>query len=93
MSNSQSGSAVYGRLFDGFAVSISDVFERFGLAFVMVASYFGSGSVFIISSAGVQFGDAMAWLIGLAVLLGIMAQDMSARVSIFGDSLGQFTRR
>ena len=45
------------------------------------------------SSTGVQFGYAMAWLIGLAVLVGIMAQDMSARVGIFGDSLGQFTRR
>lgn len=59
----------------------------------MVASYFGSGSVFIMSTAGVQFGYALIWLIGIAVLLGIMAQDMSARVGIFGDSLGQFTRR
>jgi len=68
-------------------------FDRFGLAFVMVASYFGSGSVFIMSSAGVQFGYELLWLVGLAVLIGIMAQDMSARVGIFGDSLGQFTRR
>lgn len=68
-------------------------FDRFGLAFVMVASYFGSGSVFIMSSAGVQFGFALMWLVGLAVLIGIMAQDMSARIGIFGDSLGQFTRR
>lgn len=59
----------------------------------MVASYFGSGSVFIMSSAGVQFGYAMLWVVGLAVLFGIIAQDMSARVGIFGDSLGQFTRR
>ena len=68
-------------------------FDRFGLAFVMVASYFGSGSVFIMSSAGVQFGYSLIWLAGLAVLIGIMAQDMSARIGIFGDSLGQFTRR
>lgn len=73
--------------------SVSEFFERFGLAFVMVASYFGSGSVFIMSTAGVQFGYALIWLVGLAVLLGIMAQDMSARVGILGDSLGQFTRR
>lgn len=59
----------------------------------MVANYFGAGSVFIMRTAGVQFGYALIWLIGLAVLLGIMAQDMSARVGIFGDSLGQFTRR
>ena len=68
-------------------------FDRFGLAFVMVASYFGSGSVFIMSSAGVQFGYSLIWLAGLAVLIGIMAQDMSARIGIFGDSLGPFTRR
>ncbi len=73
--------------------SVSEFFERFGLAFVMVASYIGSGTVFIMSTAGVQFGYALIWLVGLAVLLGIMAQDMSARVGIFGDSLGQFTRR
>lgn len=73
--------------------SVSEFFERFGLAFVMVASYVGSGTVFIMSTAGVQFGYALIWLVGLAVLLGIMAQDMSARVGIFGDSLGQFTYR
>lgn len=73
--------------------SLSEFFERFGLAFVMAASYFGSGSVFIMSSAGVQFGYALIWLVGLAILLGIIAQDMSARVGIFGDSLGLFTRR
>lgn len=72
---------------------LSRFFDRFGLAFVMVASYFGSGSVFIMSSAGVQFGYSLIWLAGLAVLIGIMAQDMSARIGIFGDSLGQFTRR
>lgn len=72
---------------------VSAFFERYGLAFVMVASYFGSGSVFIMSSAGVQFGYALIWLVGLAVLLGIMAQDMSARVGIFGDSLAEFARR
>ncbi|WP_263788877.1 NRAMP family divalent metal transporter [Salinibacter grassmerensis] len=59
----------------------------------MVASYFGSGSVFIMSSAGVRFGYTLVWLVGLAVLIGVMAQDMSARVGIFGHSLGQFTRR
>jgi manganese transport protein len=73
--------------------TLSGFFQTYGLAFVMVASYFGSGSIFIMSSAGVQFGYAMLWLVGLAVLLGIMAQDMSARVGIVGDSLGQFTRR
>jgi Mn2+/Fe2+ NRAMP family transporter len=72
---------------------LAQFFDRFGLAFVMVASYFGSGSVFIMSSAGVRFGYALVWLVGLAVLIGIMAQDMSARVGIFGDSLGQFARR
>nr|WP_233738029.1 divalent metal cation transporter [Halocatena pleomorpha] len=73
--------------------SVSEFFERFGLAFVMVASYVGSGTVFIMSTAGVQFNYALIWLVGLAVLLGIMAQDMSARVGIFGNSLGEFTRR
>jgi len=58
----------------------------------MVASYFGSGSVFIASSAGVQYGYGLLWAAGGAVLLGFMAQDMSARLGIFGDSLATFTR-
>ncbi|MFC4356415.1 NRAMP family divalent metal transporter [Halobium salinum] len=78
---------------DGPLSVLTDFFARYGLAFVMVASYFGSGSVFIASSAGVQYGYALLWAIGGAVLLGFMAQDMSARLGIFGDSLTDFMRR
>ncbi len=58
----------------------------------MVASYFGSGSVFIASSAGVRYGYGLLWAVVGAVLLGFVAQDMSARVGIFGDSLAAFAR-
>ncbi|GAA0309240.1 hypothetical protein GCM10009066_23470 [Halarchaeum salinum] len=58
----------------------------------MVASYFGSGSVFIASSAGVRFGYTLLWAVVGAVLLGFVAQDMSARLGIHGDSLGAFAR-
>ncbi len=68
-------------------------FEKYGLGFVMVASYFGSGSVFIASSAGVRYGYALLWAAVGAVLFGFMAQDMSARLGIFGESLMVFTRR
>lgn len=78
---------------DELLSTLSDFFARYGLAFVMVASYFGSGSVFIASSAGVRYGYALLWAIGGAVLLGFMAQDMSARLGIFGDSLTDFMRR
>ncbi|WP_129112613.1 Nramp family divalent metal transporter [Halegenticoccus tardaugens] len=71
----------------------SGFFQEYGLAFVMVASYFGSGSVYIASSAGVRYGYALLWAVVGAVLLGFMAQDMSARLGIHGDSLMQFTRR
>nr|WP_199897026.1 divalent metal cation transporter [Halarchaeum acidiphilum] len=58
----------------------------------MVASYFGSGSVFIASSAGVRYGYTLLWAVIGAVLLGFMAQDMSARLGIHGDSLAAFAR-
>ena len=61
--------------------------QRYGLAFVMVASYFGSGSVFIASQAGVMHGYTLLWAVVGAALLGFMAQDMSARLGIHGDSL------
>ncbi|EMA44385.1 Mn2+ and Fe2+ transporter-like protein [Halococcus morrhuae DSM 1307] len=71
----------------------SGFFQQYGLAFVMVASYFGSGSIFIASSAGVRFGYALLWAVVGAALLGFMAQDMSARLGIFGEPLMVFIRR
>ncbi|TVP73856.1 MAG: iron transporter [Gemmatimonadales bacterium] len=59
----------------------------------MVASYFGSGSIFIASQAGVEYGYVLLWAVVGAVLLGFMAQDMSARLGIFGDTLMGFMRR
>lgn len=70
-----------------------EFFRKYGLAFVMVASYFGSGSIFIASSAGVQYGYALLWAVLAAALLGFMAQDMSGRLGIFGEPLMAFTRR
>lgn len=72
---------------------IANFFEKYGLSFVMVASYFGSGSIFIASQAGVEYGYVLIWAVIGAVLLGFMAQDMSARLGIFGDTLMTFIRR
>lgn len=58
----------------------------------MVASYFGSGSIFIASQAGVEYGYVLIWAVIGAVLLGFMAQDMSARVGIYGENLMVFIR-
>jgi len=68
-------------------------FDKYGLSFVMVASYFGSGSIFIAADAGVRYGYTLIWAVIGAVLLGYMGQDMSARVGIFGSTLMGFTRR
>lgn len=72
---------------------ITNFFERYGLSFIMVASYFGSGSIFIASQAGVEYGYVLIWAVIGAVLLGFMAQDMSARLGIFGDTLMTFIRK
>ena len=66
--------------------------QKYGLSFVMVASYFGSGSVFIASQAGVMHGYTLLWAAVGAALLGFIAQDMSARLGIHGTSLMVFTR-
>ncbi|QCC60654.1 divalent metal cation transporter [Natrinema thermotolerans] len=66
--------------------------QQYGLAFVMVASYFGSGSIFIASQAGVIHGYTLLWAVVGAALLGFMAQDMSARLGIHGTSLMVFVR-
>ncbi|SEH17982.1 Mn2+ and Fe2+ transporters of the NRAMP family [Natronorubrum sediminis] len=75
------------------ADELSKAIGEYGLAFVMVASYFGSGSVFIASQAGVMHGYTLLWAVVGAVLLGIMAQDMSARLGIHGEPLMVFVRR
>ena len=72
---------------------IQRFFRDYGLAFVMVASYFGSGSIFIASSAGVRFGYALIWAVVVATMIGFVAQDMSARLGIFGEPLMSFVRR
>ena len=72
---------------------LKDFFKNYGLSFVMVASYFGSGSIFIASLAGVEYGYTLVWAVVGAVLLGFMAQDMSARLGIFGDTLMGFIRK
>lgn len=71
---------------------LTDLAKQYGLAFVMVASYFGSGSVFIASQAGVLHGYTLLWAVVGAALLGFVAQDMSARLGIHGTSLMAFTR-
>lgn len=71
---------------------VSAAIKEYGLAFVMVASYFGSGSVFIASQAGVVHGYTLLWAVAGAALLGFMAQDMSARLGIYGTSLMAFIR-
>ncbi len=71
---------------------VSAAVKEYGLAFVMVASYFGSGSVFIASQAGVAYGYTLLWAVVGAALLGFMAQDMSARLGIHGTSLMAFIR-
>ena len=72
---------------------VQGFFGKYGLAFVMVASYFGSGSIFIASSAGVRFGYALIWAVVVATAIGFFAQDMSARLGIFGEPLMSFVRR
>lgn len=72
---------------------LATFFDKYGLSFIMVASYFGSGSIFIASQAGVEYGYVLIWAVIGAVLLGFMAQDMSARLGIFGDTLMSFIRQ
>ncbi|AGB38127.1 NRAMP family divalent metal transporter [Natronococcus occultus] len=74
------------------ARELSEAVQEYGLAFVMVASYFGSGSVFIASQAGIMHGYTLLWAVVGAVLLGVMAQDMSARLGIHGKPLMIFVR-
>ncbi|MFC6826301.1 Nramp family divalent metal transporter [Halopelagius fulvigenes] len=72
---------------------LTGLIQKYGLAFVMVASYFGSGSVYIASQAGVVHGYTLLWAVLGAALLGFMAQNMSARLGIHGESLMVFVRR
>jgi hypothetical protein len=46
---------------DRFRETVARFFQEYVLAFVMVSSYFGSGSIFIASSAGVRYGYALIW--------------------------------
>ncbi|KTG11282.1 iron transporter [Haloprofundus marisrubri] len=82
----------FGSYTDGLRSTTTGFFQKYGLAFVMVASYFGSGSVFIASQAGVQFGYALIWAVVGGSVLGFIGQDMSARLGISGMPLMEFIR-
>ena len=66
---------------------------RAGPAAFVTAAFIGPGTILACTTAGAGFGYALLWAIVGAVLLGFMAQDMSARLGIFGDSLTDFMRR
>lgn len=72
---------------------IRNFFDKYGLSFLMVASYFGAGSIYIASQAGVEYGYTLLWAVLGAVILGFMAQDMSARLGLFGDTLMGFIHK
>ncbi|EMA56857.1 NRAMP family divalent metal transporter [Halococcus thailandensis] len=82
-----------GSFADQLRTSVSEFFAQYGVAFVMVASVVGSGSIFIATDAGVKYGYSLIWAFVGAGLLGIMAQDMSARLGIFGEPLMVFIRK
>ncbi|MCO8245836.1 MULTISPECIES: divalent metal cation transporter [unclassified Haladaptatus] len=93
MATKSSGQSKIAQYSEGLRDATSGFFQKYGLGFVMVASYFGSGSVFIASSAGVRYGYGLLWAVVGAVFLGFMAQDMSARLGIFGEPLMSFVRK
>lgn len=82
-----------GSFADRIRTELSGFFARYGVAFVMVASVVGSGSIFIATDAGVRYGYSLLWAFVGAGLFGIMAQDMSARLGIFGEPLMVFIHR
>lgn len=82
-----------GSFADRLQTGVSEFFAQYGVAFVMVASVVGSGSIFIATDAGVRYGYSLIWAFVGAGLLGIMAQDMSARLGIFGEPLMVFIRK
>lgn len=70
---------------------IRNFYEDYGVSFVIVASYFGSGSIFIATAAGARFGYSVLWMIPVAVAVGYIKLDMAGRLGIHSNtSLASF---
>ena len=60
--------------------------KRFGPGMLVTAAFVGPGTVTTASKAGADFGMALVWALGIAVIAAIVLQEMAAR-------LGLVTRR
>lgn len=63
-------------------MSIKNWFRNIGPGPLVAAAFIGPGTVTICTLAGVQFGYALLWAMGLSIVATIMLQEMAARLGI-----------
>lgn len=66
--------------------------HRYGLGLLFAANIFGAGSVYIMTSAGSNFGYALMWVMPLALLVGLAMHEMSARLAVIDEPLMFYIR-
>lgn len=62
-------------------------FQRYGPGCIIAAGFFGAGSIFILSAAGISFGYGLLWAVLLSGAIGVKAQSLSIRVGIWRKPL------
>ncbi|WP_247001493.1 divalent metal cation transporter [Halosolutus gelatinilyticus] len=58
-----------------------ETIHRYGLGLLFAANIFGAGSVYILTEAGVLFGFGLLWVLPMALGVGLVMHEMSARLA------------
>ena len=64
---------------------IKSWFKNIGPGPLVAAAFIGPGTVTLCTMAGVNFGYALLWAMGLSVVATIILQEMSARLGIIAQ--------
>ena len=61
---------------------IKDIFNNIGPGPLVAAAFIGPGTVTVCTIAGVNFGFALLWAMGLSIIATVVLQEMAARLGI-----------
>ncbi|TWO32757.1 divalent metal cation transporter [Seonamhaeicola sediminis] len=61
---------------------IKDIFNNIGPGPLVAAAFIGPGTVTLCTIAGINFGFALLWAMGLSIIATVVLQEMAARLGI-----------
>ncbi|SFU12479.1 NRAMP (natural resistance-associated macrophage protein) metal ion transporters [Algoriphagus locisalis] len=74
-------------------MSLKTFFKNLGPGSIIAAAFIGPGTVTVCTLAGVNFGFALLWALGLSIIATVILQEISGRLGLVtGQDLSQLIR-